>query len=296
MISGNSPALFIGSSKEALDVAYALQEGLDYDTEPTVWTQGVFEPTKSSLAALLSSLHRFDLSAFIFTPDDIAVMRGAAHRIARDNVLFEFGLFVGRLGADRCFYLLPRAATDFHLPTDLLGTTALTYRADRKDSNLVAALGPACNQIRRSIRRLAQRKVIEKPGPTAERTLSRSFQKSLDEWGSPKLERARKVLRRGVSADPRELSVKERLALQRTFSFLEALADHILSGEVAEDKARAAYSEAVLSFWPVAMTALAPPDHADEWWDPPPKLAQLYSRWHAGDEYGAKSAKRAPRK
>jgi hypothetical protein len=267
---------------------------MDFDTEPTVWTQGVFQPTKSSLANLLTSLDRFELSAFVFTPDDIARMRGAEHRIVRDNVLFEFGLFVGKLGADRCFYLVPRTVGDFHLPTDLLGTTALTYRADRKDSNLVAALGPACNQIRRAIRLIGQGVVGGRASIefSAEERTSLRLQESLREWNAPRLQRARKLLRRGVSADPRELSDKERLVLQRVFSYLEGLADHVLSGEIAEDAAKEIYAEAILSFWPVAMTALAPPDHADEWWEPPPKMATLYGRWYSGSDVRAKLAKK----
>ncbi len=48
--------LFIGSSKESLDIAYATQQNLSNDAEITVWTQGVFELSASTLDSLIKQL------------------------------------------------------------------------------------------------------------------------------------------------------------------------------------------------------------------------------------------------
>lgn len=148
------PKVFIGSSTESLDIAYAVQENLEYEALITVWTQGIFDLSAFTLDSLTKAVSSFDFGIFVFSPDDIVKIREQQHRTVRDNVLFELGLFIGNLGRERNFVIIPTRVADFHLPTDLLGLTPSTFVSDRPDGNLMAALGPACNKIRRAIRRL----------------------------------------------------------------------------------------------------------------------------------------------
>ncbi|MEJ8815194.1 L-histidine N(alpha)-methyltransferase [Variovorax ureilyticus] len=147
------PRLFIGSSSEKLDIAYAVHANLERVAEITVWTQGVFTPSKYSLEALADALFKTDFGIFVFGPDDVLFMRGKEHKTVRDNVIFELGMFVGRLGRERCFILAPRVDSS-HLPSDLLGLSPATYDADRTDRNWQAALGPACVAIGEVVSRL----------------------------------------------------------------------------------------------------------------------------------------------
>ncbi len=126
-------SLFVASSTEGLDVAYAVQYNLEHNIEVTVWPQGVFEPSKSSLESLTKALDDFDAAVFVFTPDDIVTMRGTEHHAVRDNVIFESGLFIGRLGREKCFFLTPRTGQPFQLPSDLIGVSPLTYDATSLD-------------------------------------------------------------------------------------------------------------------------------------------------------------------
>ncbi|HUT90485.1 MAG TPA: nucleotide-binding protein [Thermoguttaceae bacterium] len=155
MTSKLKPRMFVGCSAESLQIAYAIQENLERDAEVTVWTQGILELSKFTLEALLDALDRSECGVFVLAPDDVVKMRGTEGTRARDNVVFELGLFIGRLGKERTFVVLPRGHEDFELPTDLLGLTPGTFEADRTDGNLAAALGPACNRIRSALGKLA---------------------------------------------------------------------------------------------------------------------------------------------
>jgi predicted Zn-dependent protease len=146
--------VFVGSSVEGLSVAYAVQQNLEHVAEITVWDQGIFYLSQSALDSLVQALQRFDFGIFIFTPEDVVIMRGNENRAVRDNVLFELGLFVGHLGKDRAFIVMPKNQTDFHLPTDLIGMTPGTYKADRTDENLQAATGAICHTINQQMLRL----------------------------------------------------------------------------------------------------------------------------------------------
>lgn len=166
------PSLFIGSSSEGLPVAYALQAALDQACEPLVWSQGAFEPTGTTIGSLLEKAQSSDFAALVLTPDDSVVTRGSEVRAARDNVIFELGLFLGALGPRRVFIIQPRELS-LTLPSDLAGVTRLDYRYNRADQNLEAAIGPAATRIRDRI-------VSE--GPLRERQLAQLDQEAARFW------------------------------------------------------------------------------------------------------------------
>ena len=147
------PALFIASSSGNLDVATALQENLEHAAEVTVWNQDVFKLSRYNIDSLVEALEASDFGAFIFTPEDMLTIRGKEKLSVRDNVIFELGLFIGKLGRERCFIIIPRGnEEETHLPTDLLGVTPALYEAERQDGNIAAALGPASTKIARQIK------------------------------------------------------------------------------------------------------------------------------------------------
>jgi tetratricopeptide (TPR) repeat protein len=145
------PRVFIGSSVEGLDTAYAIQQNLLHDVEATVWNQGIFDLSSTTIESLDAVLAASDFAIFVFSPDDSVKLREVTHKAVRDNVLFELGLFIGKLGRARVFFVLP-ADVEMHIPTDLLGITPGKYRVDRSDNNSQASTGPVCNQIRKQIK------------------------------------------------------------------------------------------------------------------------------------------------
>ncbi|OCK51118.1 hypothetical protein BA768_17855 [Chryseobacterium sp. CBo1] len=79
----------------------------------------------------------------------------------RDNVIFELGLFIGRLGTDKLFFVIPDLCDDLHLPSDLLGINPGKYDSTREDNNLLAALGPFTNQVRKSLKEYSYSNIID---------------------------------------------------------------------------------------------------------------------------------------
>jgi hypothetical protein len=147
------PSVFIGSSSEAIDVADAVASKLSSDAEVTVWNDGVFKPGLSFLESLVNALDQFDFAILVMTPDDAVTVHDEQVFQPRDNLMFELGLFMGRLGRSRTFVLCP-AADKLKLPSDLAGVTYLTYDSGRGDGNLTAAVRDPCTTIRNALRNL----------------------------------------------------------------------------------------------------------------------------------------------
>jgi len=145
------PKVFVASSVEGLDVAYPMQVNLQHDADITVWSQGVFSLSLTPLDSITEALNSSDFGIFVFSPDDETKMRGTVSDTVRDNVLFELGLFIGKLGKRRCFIIMPDNV-ELHIPTDLVGVTPAKYSGARDKSEIAAALGPACHEIRQAMK------------------------------------------------------------------------------------------------------------------------------------------------
>jgi predicted nucleotide-binding protein len=135
------PTLFIGSSTENKNLALAVQSSLQYDVFPVVWTQGTFEPSHFALESLEGALDIADFAVLVCAPDDLTTIREQQYATVRDNVIFELGMFIGRLSRKRTFLISPRGV-ELHLPSDLNGISPETFDPEQL-SNPEAALGPA---------------------------------------------------------------------------------------------------------------------------------------------------------
>jgi hypothetical protein len=165
------PTLFVGSSSEGKAIAQAIQYNLDSVCQVELWTQGVFGLTRGTLESLVTALDGFDFAVLVLTADDLNVSRGTTKRAARDNVLFELGLFIGALGPERTF-IVCNGDDSPELPTDLAGVTLATF-LPHTNGNLRAALGACCLDIQLAIEKLgsigpgSRRASPGKRGPSA---------------------------------------------------------------------------------------------------------------------------------
>ena len=139
------PTVFIGSSSEGLKVAKSLESAFDGQADVEAWNSGaVFQRHQDFLTSLLDTASLFEFAVLIFTKDDISVSRGKTYAAARDNVLFEFGLFLGKLGPRRAFTLVE---DDLKMPTDLLGITLDKFRRKKDGQPTVAFARTAANIV-----------------------------------------------------------------------------------------------------------------------------------------------------
>lgn len=115
--------LFVGSSSEQLTTLNEIQRLLGDTVECIPWT-GAFEMNKSGLDSLIKQTRLSDFAILLATKDDVTKQRGESLNTPRDNVIFEFGLFLGAAGADKCFLI---AESDADLPSDLDGITVAKF-------------------------------------------------------------------------------------------------------------------------------------------------------------------------
>ena len=145
--------VFIISSVEALPIARSVENAFEHDNFHVVlWTHDVFTVANYPIEDLERELEVADFAIAIAQPDDLVNARKDQHFAPRDNVIFELGFFMGRLGRTRAILMEPRGE-DVKLPSDLTGITTIAYKFADGDS-LAAAIGPACNRLRNHINRL----------------------------------------------------------------------------------------------------------------------------------------------
>lgn len=152
-VSAQLPRLFIGSSSEGRAVAEHLQVALDSTCDVHRWDQGIFEPGGTTLDSLLNEADRSDFAVLVASPDDITNSRGETTESARDNIVFEFGLFAGSLGRQRTYLLA--TSHDLKLPTDVLGLTRLAFRSN--PGNPHAEVAHAALQVKKQVAHLGCR-------------------------------------------------------------------------------------------------------------------------------------------
>lgn len=148
------PKIFVGSSKESVQTAILIQSDLRSDNEVHVWTQTAFGLGSTTIESLESAVEEYQFAIFVMTRDDSCTSRDVTFAVPRDNVVFEAGLFIGRLGRNKTFLVTANnseGSIKLKLPSDLHGV--MTARFDPEASNLSAELGPVCQLIRDSIRR-----------------------------------------------------------------------------------------------------------------------------------------------
>jgi Predicted nucleotide-binding protein containing TIR-like domain len=178
MAPAQGPKLFIGSSSESLPVVQLLQEALKNHAVIRAWTdRSIFKPTDFYVESLLNIPRLYDFGLFLFEPDDVVESRGAVMAAPRDNVIFEFGLFMSHLGLKRAFALAPRSRVK--ILSDIAGLKPIEYDEPSDVAQLRAELAKAKK-------------------PAIRKALVQSIQSRLQDPLEPAIEDIRELLKQGV--------------------------------------------------------------------------------------------------
>lgn len=128
--------LFIGSSTEELGLAQVAKSILEKDFDVSIWNEkvwdtSVFKINQNFLSDLLKASLQFDFGILLGTNDDKVIFRGKEVMQPRDNVLFELGLFTGRLGTAKCAFLIDK---EVKLLSDFNGLTLAYFDKTQIDT------------------------------------------------------------------------------------------------------------------------------------------------------------------
>lgn len=146
--AAQKPRVFIGSSVKGEKIARAVEQNLTFASETYLWPH-MFPPGKGTLESLVEMAATLDFGVLILTPDDLIESKGVTINSPRDNVLFELGLFMGRLGRERTFAVYNRDEL-IKVPSDLVGVTLAAY-PNYSGGNLAAQVSSACTPILNAI-------------------------------------------------------------------------------------------------------------------------------------------------
>ncbi len=141
--------IFIGSSNEAHEKGLLLKIAKiveDCKMNPIRWNQSpsIFKVGKFTLENLEDMIEKQNIEAsiFIYSSDDKTWYRGREVGKPRDNVIFEHGLFSGKLGRTKSIII---RYGEVELPTDLSGVTYIDFSEGKQNDGEINLRDWLCN-------------------------------------------------------------------------------------------------------------------------------------------------------
>lgn len=145
------PTLFIASSTEGLAIAGLLKELLSDDADIDIWhEEDMFAKDNTFLSSLLNLSSFYDYAIMVMSADDHLTKRKQSGSAPRDNILFEYGLFLGRIGPNRAYAVCEKG---IQLPSDFFDVKMHQYEKGEQTGTQITAIAA---EISLSIRRFYQ--------------------------------------------------------------------------------------------------------------------------------------------
>lgn len=138
-------SIFIASSDKSRDIAETVKLHFSKEADVDIWTENIFQLNEGFLETLMNRASYYDFFIAVFAADDIAILNKKKKNVTRDNVIFEFGLFLGRIGLARTFFVIEKGVELF---SDWNGITTTSFV---RTENLTTALDESCKSIRKKM-------------------------------------------------------------------------------------------------------------------------------------------------
>ncbi len=148
--------IFVASSSERIDTAIEIARmltatgkritGQSKVVDAVPWTNGTFSFSRTYIESLERELDRADFAVVVYAGDDLARVRQEDVSLPRDNVIFELGLFIGRLSRERSFFFVDHAA-ETRIASDLSGVKEVSFTMDGKTGGQPPSLAKACQSV-----------------------------------------------------------------------------------------------------------------------------------------------------
>jgi len=127
----------------------------DRNFRPLVWDEGLLQQNESIFDGLLRLSTEVEYGVFIWGASDVTigstVTSGQPIPAARDNVVFETGLFLGALGKEKTFMVVDRSMP-IKIPSDFDGIMRTYYDGSALGTYDRPAVRKACDEIESTIR------------------------------------------------------------------------------------------------------------------------------------------------
>jgi hypothetical protein len=163
--------IFIASSGRTLVLAEKLQDELRTEfCEAKLWSEeGRLQPGETIIEVLEGAAELYDFAVVSLAKDDVMTGGKGTALKARDNCVFEAGLFMSAIGRKRCF--LVNSVSQSDLPSDLSGIISMPFDEPENLSDR-AACAQAIARVAAQLKDIVQR---DGPSPYHERVPLLSF-------------------------------------------------------------------------------------------------------------------------
>jgi hypothetical protein len=157
----NKPkTIFIASASEDTTITMMIAEAirdaqistsLCFVLEPKPWFKEEFTLNHANLHSLVKFPKKYDYACFLFTPRDTIISKDMTSLRVRDNVVFEFGLFVSQKdGINKSFIIHPDD-NNLKLASDIAGIVTVKYTHTSNPQFLSANIKAAVARIIKAI-------------------------------------------------------------------------------------------------------------------------------------------------